>query len=458
MPRTTSLLHALASVAMTLLCSTSALAHDPPRGNGVWHVNGTWLIRTNRGLVISHDDAKTFQLLCNEALGINTAEIPGVVTQGDGFLIGTSRGLLRASADLCTLDPVAPIDQVAVPAVARDPSDAERVLASTGQSGFDNGLFASTDDGATFSAYGAHTMTRIYDYLFVSPASSSVLYASGLRERSDMMGFDRFFAESTDSGKTFTEHTFQLHDDEYSLELLGAHPTDTATCFGVAHADLGVGVKDRFLVSHDHAATFMEPLQVDKLSGFATDATGDTLWVAARAGLWRSKDAGKTFEQLTSDESYCVVRDGARLLVCDVRDGTPGLSVSDNDGNTLMRVMKFTDVQTMVPCDVTSKVAIACAGPWGDWRRELQLGFQLDGGVITPLRDAGTSASDAGRARDSGVVIAKQPDAGTSVKHDSGGCSCSVRGSGSRPWRGALSALVLGIWLARRRLSRRREL
>ncbi len=437
--------------ALVLLVCAKAFAHDPPHGSGVIRQGQSVLVRTNRGLVLSHDGSTGFQLLCNEALGINTSEIPSVAARsGGGYLIGTSHGLLSASADLCTIDAVAPLDMIAVPALAQDPNDAKHLVASTGQANVKNGLYTSEDGGTTFSSTGPRVTDFIYDHLQVSPLGKDVLLASGLRLRADMMGFDWFFAESTDAGKSFTQHPFSLHDDEYALELLGADPTSTAAVFGVAHAELGIGVLDRFLVSHDHAAAFTSPLGVDRLSAFAITEDAKTLWVGGRNGFWRSRDGGKTFTQLTTRAGECAALYGTTLYVCDERAGTAGLSVSTDEGDTLTTVMAFTDVTTMVPCPLDSKVAIACSGPFSDWRRELMLGFQLDGGV--PRSDAGAGLGDAGA---SSAGTGATDAAGSAKKHGGSGCATALPPHDRTAPSTSLSGLgVLILWRVRRRTRR----
>jgi hypothetical protein len=419
-----------------LLLASSASAHDPPFGNGVFAREDGLLVRTNRGLVLlSEPDSKPL-LLCNEALGIHMAEVPAIVGLANrAWLVGSSQGLSRASADLCALQPIEGLAGIAVPAVVRDPHSTTRIFASTGQANYDNAVFSSSDDGLTFAAHGDRDVDRMFDRLQVSPADPMRVYASGLRLLPDATGFTAFFAASTDGAATFTEHPFTLGASEYAVELLAAHPTDRDVVYASAHANLGTGVRDRLFVSRDGARSFESVATFDKLEAFVIDASGTTLHVGARDGLWRSVDAGATFERQHSMPVHCLTRDRDRLFVCDDQDGRTGVSISLDDGRTLESLFRFVEVTARVDCAADTVAASACAAPWLDWQRELNAGFS----------DAG--AADASHDADGGERAEDQVDEGAS------GCSVSPHPTAKRPllWGFLLGA---GAWwsvLGRRR-------
>ena len=90
---------ALALTAAALV-AVDAGAHAPPLASRVLPMaDGAELIVTNRGLVFREPATGAAELLCNEALRINTAELPHVAVTADGaLLVATSSGLRSASS------------------------------------------------------------------------------------------------------------------------------------------------------------------------------------------------------------------------------------------------------------------------------------------------------------------------------------------------------------------------
>ncbi len=440
-----------------LLVASAAHAHDSPFGTGLFFRDPQLLVRSNRGLIWSADGKSGFQLLCNEALGINTSEVPGIAARSDGrWVIASSHGVMLASADFCALQPVASLDAVAVPALGTDPSDAQRLYASTGQSGIEDGLFLSTDQGTTFATYGMHAQNRVYDHLLVSALDPTWLEVSGLRLAPDMASFIYFFGSSTDRGVSFTAHDFTLGSMEYGIALLGLHPKTRGTLFAAALADQTNVSRDRIMQSTDYGQSWKDLATVHRVEAFASDDTGNTLWVGARDGLWRSADAGKTWKQLQTDPVYCLARRGGRLYLCDSHMILGGVGYSDDGGTTVTSLLRFTQVTTQVSCPFDSKVAIACSGAWGDWQRELAQGFAPDGGVARSdasagKADAGHLATDAGSAPDGGGI---KPDGGASAPPQRVGCSCRVAGQAGAttqlPRLFRVLALLAGLGAVRR--------
>ncbi|HEX7477687.1 MAG TPA: hypothetical protein VF331_07760 [Polyangiales bacterium] len=443
----------LLSMLCVVTCTRSAQAHDPPLGTGLFARDPGLLIRSNRGLLWSPNGTSDFRLLCNEALGITTTEVPSIVARSDGrWVIGTSHGVMLASADLCSLQPVASLTAQAVPALVVDPKDAARLYASTGQAGITDGLQLSTDQGTSFAPYGNQAQNRVYDHVAVSAADPTWLEISGLRVAPDMASLSYFFGSSTDRGLTFTHHDFPLAADEYAIALLGLHPTMRGTAYAAVQADQTTDSQDRIIRSTDFGQSWSDLARAHRVEAFAIDDTGKTLWVGARDGLWRSRDAGASFEHVQTDPVFCLLRRGARLYVCDEHANIAGVSVSDDAGDTLTPLMHFTDVTKMITCPVSSSTAIACAGPWGDWERELAIGFVLDGGM--PRSDAGQASADAGLARDAAAIPGDA--AAGAARAKATGCACMVSARGGTRLRGG-SALLLLAAAAGARLRRRRR-
>jgi hypothetical protein len=464
-------LRILACVLALSWPTADAFAHDPPLGTGVFRAGKRLLIRTNRGLISSADGVADFRLLCNEALGISTTEVPSILPRADGqWLIGTSRGLFLASDDLCSISTVAPLVSCPVPALAQDPAHAATIYASTSSTTAANDLYTSTDNGTTFAARGAQMQGAFYTHLLVSPVTAQRLFATLKRQRSDGKTFDVFFAISNDAGDSFSEVPFALGANEYAIDLLGAHPTSSNIVFGAAHAYLGTKYLDRLLVSTDSGSTWTNPLSLPTVDAFAVQATGGTMWLGSVAGLWRSNDNAQTFTQVQQHPIYCLSATDDQLYVCDGSSITGGLSVSNDQGETLTPIMRFSQVTGPAYCSETADVSRLCASAWSDWQRELTPtpvdAGAPDASVVSGDAAAGTGGSDA--SIDAAVAVldaqASAPaDAGTSPAQDAsvrspaaahGGCSCDVASRATHDAPFETSALLCFGWLWLRRWRR----
>ena len=376
-----------------------AQAHDPPRGTGVFQDGPKLLLRTNRGLVASADGAHDYRLLCNEALGIETYEVPSLLSRPDGrWLIGTSHGLMLASADFCTLEPFAPLATAPIAALVRDPNHAEVVYLTTASDGEVNGLYVSRDAGLSFAAYGDQSHPEQLNQLFVSASDDATFYASGrMPDATSATGYLALFAISSDRGLHFSDGTIALGMNEYGFELLGIELGEPARLLGAVHAYLGTQTPDRLLLSRDSGKSWDSVLMASTFDAFALRPSDHMLWVGSPAGLWRSSDLAGTLTQIQSGSISCLAWVGAQLFVCDGTGPSGGLSISNDDGATLERVMSFVQVASMLACPATSTVTRLCQSAWTDWQHE-----------IMPVESVDAAAADSGGA-------ASEDDAGPDI-------------------------------------------
>jgi hypothetical protein len=410
---------------LLVLMSSRALAHDLPRGTGVFQQGSRLLVRSTRGLLTGVERTGDFRLLCNEALGIETYEVPSIVPRADGrWLIGTSHGLLLASADLCSLDPLPPLGTTPIGALAQDPSDSDVIYATTANAAASNGLYESRDNGLHFAAYGDQTHDEFFSQLRLSASDAQRLCASGRKpSASAPSGFAAVFAHSEDRGLHFAVRDIALGPNEYGFELFGTTLPEPADVLGVVHAYLGIAANDRLVVSHDTGQSWVDALSAPAIAAFAQRAVDHTLWLGAASGLWRSTDGASTLTQVGARPVSCLAAVASQLYVCEASGASAGLSVSDDDGVTLRRVMSFADVVGMLACPSTANVTRMCQSAWSDWQRELMPAMSSDAGaadsgkILTDADDGGPEPA-ALRARDSGVDQVQNDAAGPGLSPD----------------------------------------
>ena len=372
--------------------SAGVRAHDPPHGSGVFQSDTRTLLRSNRGLLTQSDPNGEWRLLCNEALAIETYEVPSIVARTDGrWLIGTSHGLLVASPDLCTLAVVAPLASTPIGTLLQAADDASLVYASSARDNGGNGLYESRDNGETFSAYGAQTQAEMWLRMQFGSSDPQRIYASGrIPNPAAATGYSALFGLSNDRGQHFTQTAISIGTDEYGFELLGAVDGTPAAIYGVVHAYLGTLTPDRALVSHDsgqHWDTLLETTHVD---AFAMRAADGVAWVGSGAGLWRIDAAAGELQQVQTQPVFCLSHEAGALYVCDGEGASGGLAISRDDGMSLERSMRFSQVVGLVNCPPASDVARSCQTAWSDWQRELPPVAVPDAGAA----DGGKASSD----------------------------------------------------------------
>lgn len=430
-----------------VLTATPVFAHDPPLGTGVFQHAGRYLVRTNRGLLLDvsqHEGESDYRLLCNEALGIDVYETPSIALRADGrWLVGTSQGLSVLSADACTLTPLPPLAATGVSALQQDPFDAAQLWAASGA-----GLYGSADTGLSFTELAE----PVFGELLASPAVPKLLYATG--NDGQVSARSVYFARAADA-EHFETFAFDLGDNEYGIDLLGAHPTQGDVVFAAAHAYIGTHFLDRFLISHDGARTWDTSLSAPVIAGLAF-GEGAVMWLGATDGLRRSTDQAQTWTLQHEDPVSCVVRDGSRLIVCDGAAAEGGVSVSDDEGATFGSILRFRQVNARLDCAPSDMVARMCQVPWSDWQKEIPFLRDEPAQSSMAVLDAGTPLADA-------AVVMVEQDAGTGeelgdvTRTESGAGGCSMtRSRAGRAGHPLVLFAASWVLIRARRKSRRR--
>jgi hypothetical protein len=429
------------------LVAAPAAAHDPPRvfdallgSDGLPDV-----VLMNRGMLFADGDAGAYGFMCNEALGINTAERPHFARgPGAALSVVTTAGLLQSSDRGCTWTPHPTFTGLALRGFATRPTEPDTWYVTTAVNEFDNGVFVSLDAGQTWNRHYTNPAGSVFEHLFVAPSDGQRLYASGLRVGN--AAFIHSISRSEDGGASFETFDFALGPDEFEVRLLGVHPSNPAVVYAVADTETGAEPLDRFLISSDGGESFSSPTAVHALGAFAITPDGNTLWLGGKAGVFRSDDAGATFH-VVGDATFVssLWLDAEGLYVGGhFPPNHQGLGLSTDRGQSVALVMDFNEASHPIACDAPSSVPATCEPLWTDWMYEQQQRL--------PVADAGTNDRDAGAlpAPDGGTIT---PDAGNDASDDA-----SDDDSGCRVGAGHADGRTLGAWillalaLARRRL------
>lgn len=379
-----------------LLGAAVASAHPPPLGIALaLHPSGdpqqAVLMAQSRGF-IAPGEGNQRVYGCLEGLQLALTERPGLTFTSDGQLVvGSTRGLLKGP-DLCRLETNADIGTLLVQDLHPDPSTNTRLWAVTNQGSADNGLFASQDEGDSWSlVYPAATDTLL-NRVRVSPADPQRVYLGGSQILLDPPREAPFLRVSEDGGQTFErELSLPLGELERSRRLVAAHPTQADTVFVMASRGESSTTPDVLLRS-DNGGFDFEPIEVGATGavGPVFDETGRRAWIAGLNGVFASDDGARSFVQVRDDlVSGCIAYAQGRLYLCSWHAaGSFALGVSDDAGQTFEALVQFNDATEPLRCEQDPSVLDVCQRDWEDWQFEvLRMPFN------EPSEDSGCHAS-----------------------------------------------------------------
>ena len=317
---------------------TIAIAHPPPQVLRIARSadQDSVALLTNRGIIFGKIKAKQWRLMCNEALHINTSEVPDLAYMPDGRLfVATSVGLQASADEGCTWQGVDPFATTSVPAMWQDPDQPAALVIGT----YGPGMSAvrSTDDGGkTWHELMPADDNDFIQELLVAPSDRDRMYASG--EKLDMQGnFSHYVAKSGDGGKTWERYDFALLAGEIDVTMLAVSPVDPDVL--LAHAVFGDPMmgSDRVLVSGDGGKTFTSVAMAKSVFDGAFGADGKSAWVASLDALLRSDDAAKSFASVADTQRMtCIVPRASELDACGwYAKDHDGIGISDDGANDL---------------------------------------------------------------------------------------------------------------------------
>jgi hypothetical protein len=411
------LLTAAAMVACTASTNT-AHAHAGPQVRGIYLGQTSNMLLSNRGLLFGEPGSHDWSLLCNEALGISTSEVPKVVVLPDArIMAASSRGLTQTTDGGCHWEGVASFEKVHSPSLTQDPNNPQRLYLSTFAPGM-SAVHLSEDGGLTWQQLLAADDSEYLGYLRVAPNQPEKLYLRALIVGTESFSYATW--HSGDAGKSWERSSVTLAESESDLQLLAVSPSDPKLIVAKAEAGMPMVDPERLLVSHDAGKTFESPISLHVINAVAFSADGATVSVGSDDGLFVSSDAGRTFSQV-GDAAYIdsLYLNGDELMVGGffhgVEAGVHGVGISSDGGATMTPWMLLNQVVHPLACDSTAMAAVTCKDLWPDWEREI-LGTS-----------EGSSGADAG-SRASGMVAA-----GTAATSPSAGAvSAAVGGRGAR--------------------------
>jgi hypothetical protein len=428
-----ALLSFLVVTALSAYTERAAQANGRfPRAQTVLEKGDLLVLRATFGLLLSHDRGKSWDWICEQAMGFSGAWDPPLALGDDGTIfIGLEKGL-RSTKDGCGFVDHHELDGQLVSDLTEFHGETWAATSTPGQS-----AFVWRTQGGKFVRWSKGIPGTYIDTLDVYRgkigSSPGRVYLTGIETGKPIAPH---FYRSDDDGVTFTEqkpawpHVARL----FIAAIDPIHPER------VFVRSLGVDGSD-LLLTEDAGKTFRVVLHFDgAMFGFAMN--GDDVWAGSGTpteGLWRSTDRGRTFSKVRDQLVYCL-RAGSVLYACSEPYVPQGyaLASSRDNGTTWEALGNFTSVRGPVACAAGD--GAKCVEPWA--QTKLMLATNV-------------GASDAGTGDAAGEAsAAPASSAPSSGPERTSRCGCMVVGAAPHPTASVLGAAALAVGLARRRRRR----
>ncbi len=415
---------------LTLALAASAWAHGtPPQALLVRQRPGDaneLLVGTTFGGLISRDGAKTWHLVCEEAIGYGQ-------TQRPAWWLSPSGATFVASFDGVFVSRDGDCTWAALPTFAQGATDLEglagTVVAVTGTYGIVNAVYRSTDDGLSFAPTpGTDLDAGFYSTVRFAPSNPQRVYAGE-------WWFDPYASRlhvSDDGAQSFTtvDHSTDLPATG-AFYVLAVHPTHPDVLLAEVTSP-STPSTSYLLLSENAGQTFSQVAsQADfAFNSAAFSADGQRAWAAAGNQLFGSTDSAHTFTSLASpQQNACVSAYGSTLYACGKQE-VDGWEVGQGSTQTagFSPALIWQQIDGPLDCGADSHLKQVCDPVWP----VIQVGFA----AAPPGFDAGTGGGAGGGSGGGG---------GGTTGH---GCGC-----GASPL-GPLALLALGLLRRSRRRAR----
>lgn len=431
---------------------------------------------TTFGLVTSVDGGRSWNWVCEDAVGYTGQYDPAIAVTSNGTLVSSlPDGLSRTSdGDWCNWSrpssfPTEPVSDVA--------SVGSTIVASVSPPAAPQFVVRSEDHGATWTRrwqraeFYAHTID-------LAPSDLDRVYTTGW-----VRGAFAALFRSNDGGGDFVEAT-RAFDNAYIAFISWVDPASADTL--LLRADLDP-MGTLLMRSDDGGGSFRTILRTSSSMVAAAATRGTrTIWASSTAlaeRIKRSDDGGETWVDTASNLRPRSLRFVNETLYATANEMTSGLSFacSRDRGESWTPMLVLNQLRGPEACPEGSSVRTRCAPLWDAMRAQLAMIARPPVGPTgTCDGDAGpaptdAASSDAAQQSDSATDGALPSDAGNPLPdaradggvptdggayRSGGGCACSAAGNPAEsrfitaPWLALCAAFALARSARQRRVAR----
>jgi len=420
---------ALLAALATLASAGSALANGafPLANQLLVHPSDPdqLLMRGNFGLVVSRDGGQNWDWLCEAGMGYENIEPPMAVLGSGVVLLALPSGISRSDPSWCSFEPAAGISANVV-----DVSIEKAVPGATVAVSFDlvarsSTVWASTDDGASWSALGDAFDAFEAGSIDVAPSDSDRLYVSGRT----LPGGSGTLLRSDDHGATWSAYDIPFFIPSQPF-IAAVDPDDPDTVYVRRN-----GTPGTLWVTRDGGETFTMALRLTgPLKAFALSPDGEQVLVGSLTdGIHRAPTDTLAFERVACDGAQCLSWTEAGLLSCgDLVVNRYLVGRSTDDGETFDTILASSCVRGPLECEASTSVGV-CPETWPLVQMQLSTLECADDPGGVPLNQAcfeTGGAGGSGGSAEGGAGAGGEPAGGSSR---SGGSSGSGGSGGSPP-------------------------
>lgn len=428
--------------------AASQLVVDP---NDAKHL----VVSATFGFLDSRDEGKSFNWLCESAVGVAGEEgfdIVVAVTGNGNTVLGLFNGM-ATTRDGCNFQMAPELANHVIGDLSWRRSTPHQVVGYTVDNitgGFVSQIVQSNDDGVSWSQVGPPLPTTLLPLTIdLAPSDANRIYLSARSDKTK--NFNSVLMRSDDGGATFQSFDITGTEQQRLAYIAAVHPMQPDRVY-LRVLDDKDGVPITVIkMTADGGRTFQDVFTgTDQLFGFAIspDGTevafggpGDGLYVGAADGsnLARRSDVQPTSLTWTPQGLYAAA---------DSKVAGFSIGRSLDSGATFQGLFKYQSICGQTAC--SSKATSACAAQW-----ELvapQLGVTCtapDGGGADAAVDAKPSADAADAAGGTGGA------GGQSTGESAGGCTLSHVRANRTGWTWLAGLVVALRWRRRTHAPRR---
>lgn len=350
---------------------------------GVGDASSNVLVRTTFGVILSKDRGKSWDFVCERAIGFSGIEDPTyLVTKSGALVAGTFEGLAVSRDGGCewSVAPESVFSDLALRADGTIAAMHSVYAKSTGKGiRYDNSLWISKDDAKTFERVGGPIDdTLLLETVEVADSDPLRVVLSAVRgegaERSGVL------LVSKDGGVHFTEIAIPFVKGERGVYIAAIDSTNADRVYVRTAGDPDSPSR---LVAFDKSWPNGRVIfgTETPLSGFALTPDGSRIFAGARAGVWAAEaskvgegdgDAGYSgFEPRAKLEVQCLAAGVNDVFACSTERSGFFVGRSTDGAAKFDPAVHLDTLRGALACGAATTVGKQCQGEWSRLRREL---------------------------------------------------------------------------------------
>jgi hypothetical protein len=356
------------------LGTTAALGNGRnPHTVGIYTRKGdaqTLYVATTFGLTISNDGGCTFHWLCEQNIGYGGTWDPTYGVTPDGTIFATTFEGLRISRDGgCTFTTASATANLWIDALTIGPTG--EIWIGTAETAGMNDVYASTDNGVTFTSRGMASAEKWWKSVAIAPSNPKRVYITGYQVAGTPTAY---FYRSDNGGTDWTPSPLAnvMYAGTPVLRVRAVDPANPDVVYMSSEAS-NPPSGDRLYRSTDGGTTWTEVLAASAAIHDVLVRDAQTVFVATQirtttslvgGPTYKSVDGGVTFTQLTGvPEMACITQDAnGDLLGCGANwePDFAAVARSGDGGATWAKQWRFIEMADALKCPAGTEQHDTC--------------------------------------------------------------------------------------------------